>query len=133
MDKKQFILNHKRISSQFNELLNEWDFLGVVKLGVMDEYQDLIGPLLAKLQENSNLDSFEEFVQNVVVDKYEVNPKRIKEFTQKVIAWWEKEPEEEKFFCLCCGYKTLREKPPGTFDICKICDWEDDFSDGGAN
>lgn len=37
------------------------------------------------------------------------------------------------YFCLCCGYKTLHEKPPGSFDICRICLWEDDDEDGGAN
>ncbi|MHC0039752.1 CPCC family cysteine-rich protein [Pseudoneobacillus sp. C159] len=45
-----------------------------------------------------------------------------------------------KFTCPCCGYKTLDEEPPGTYDICEICFWEDDgvqFNDpdfkGGAN
>ena len=45
-----------------------------------------------------------------------------------------------KFACPCCGYKTLDEKPLGTYDICPVCFWEDDpvqFSDpdcpGGAN
>ena len=38
-----------------------------------------------------------------------------------------------KYFCLCCGYKTLEEEPPGTYYICEICDWEDDTCDGGAN
>lgn len=45
-----------------------------------------------------------------------------------------------KYTCPCCGYKTLEEKPTGTFQICEICFWEDDsvqFSDpdyeGGAN
>jgi len=33
-----------------------------------------------------------------------------------------------KFTCPCCGYKTLKNKPPGTFEICKICFWEDDSS-----
>lgn len=44
------------------------------------------------------------------------------------------------FFCPCCGYQTLDEKPPGTFNICEVCFWEDDnvqFDDldyvGGAN
>ncbi|MFH0068443.1 CPCC family cysteine-rich protein [Peribacillus sp. NPDC056705] len=31
-----------------------------------------------------------------------------------------------KYTCLCCGYKTLDEEPPGTYDICEICFWEDD-------
>lgn len=46
----------------------------------------------------------------------------------------------DKFTCACCGYKTLTEKPPGTYEICKICFWEDDvvqyedpFYRGGAN
>lgn len=30
------------------------------------------------------------------------------------------------YTCPCCGYKTLEEKPPGTFEICSICFWEDD-------
>ncbi|MED4285135.1 CPCC family cysteine-rich protein [Priestia megaterium] len=45
-----------------------------------------------------------------------------------------------KYTCPCCGYNTLEEEPPDTFDICEICFWEDDgvqFDDpdyeGGAN
>ncbi|MGM1019065.1 MAG: CPCC family cysteine-rich protein [Bacillota bacterium] len=45
-----------------------------------------------------------------------------------------------KYACPCCGYKTLDEEPPGTYDICEICFWEDDgvqFAnpefEGGAN
>lgn len=47
---------------------------------------------------------------------------------------------DARFHCPCCGYPTLSEAPPGTFDICTICGWEDDnvqFNDpsyrGGAN
>lgn len=42
--------------------------------------------------------------------------------------------------CPCCRYLTLAEEPPGTFEICPVCGWEDDevqFRDanyeGGAN
>lgn len=31
-----------------------------------------------------------------------------------------------KYTCPCCGYRTLEKEPPGTFQICKICFWEDD-------
>ena len=31
-----------------------------------------------------------------------------------------------KYTCPCCGYKTLDEEPPNTYDICEICFWEDD-------
>ena len=34
--------------------------------------------------------------------------------------------EEKKYPCPCCGSLTLSEPPPGTFDICDVCDWEDD-------
>ncbi|MCB2299517.1 CPCC family cysteine-rich protein [Clostridium tagluense] len=44
------------------------------------------------------------------------------------------------YACPCCGYKTLSEKPPGTYEICRVCYWEDDglqYGDpdceGGAN
>ncbi len=45
-----------------------------------------------------------------------------------------------KYICPCCGYRTLEEEPPGKFDICPVCYWEDDrvqYYDhdykGGAN
>lgn len=32
----------------------------------------------------------------------------------------------KKYKCPCCGYYTLTEKPPGTYEICPVCDWGDD-------
>jgi hypothetical protein len=44
------------------------------------------------------------------------------------------------YACPCCRFLTLSEQPPGTFEICPVCFWEDDnvqFEDpdyaGGAN
>ncbi|MES5867945.1 CPCC family cysteine-rich protein [Bacillus cereus group sp. RP32] len=45
-----------------------------------------------------------------------------------------------KYTCPCCEYRTIEEEPPGTYEICNICYWEDDevqFNgpdfEGGAN
>lgn len=45
-----------------------------------------------------------------------------------------------KYKCPCCGNYTLNGRPPGTYEICMICQWEDDqvqYDDpayaGGAN
>ncbi len=42
--------------------------------------------------------------------------------------------------CRCCGYLTLAEEPPGTYQVCPVCNWEDDVEQcaddqfaGGAN
>lgn len=47
---------------------------------------------------------------------------------------------DKGYSCPCCNFLTLSESPPGTFEICPVCGWEDDdvqfnnpnFS-GGAN
>ena len=45
-----------------------------------------------------------------------------------------------RYDCPCCDRPTLAEPPPGTYEICDVCGWEDDsvqFGDpdyeGGAN
>lgn len=34
--------------------------------------------------------------------------------------------EQTMFPCPCCGSLALSEPPPGTFEICGTCRWEDD-------
>lgn len=31
-----------------------------------------------------------------------------------------------KYKCVCCGKYTMKSEPPGTFEICPVCFWEDD-------
>lgn len=47
---------------------------------------------------------------------------------------------DDNYFCRCCGFNSLHEKPNGEYNICRICYWEDDpiqFKEpnyqGGAN
>jgi ribonuclease HII len=61
------------------------------------------------------------------------------EETEAVLVELAAEPEP-RYACPCCGFLTLPAPPPGTFDLCEVCWWEDDpvqFRDptyeGGAN
>jgi hypothetical protein len=29
-------------------------------------------------------------------------------------------------YCPCCGYRTLTEAQPGSYEVCPVCDWMDD-------
>jgi cysteine-rich CPCC protein len=47
---------------------------------------------------------------------------------------------DQRYPCPCCGFLTLEEVPPGSFEICPVCWWEDDAVQyahpdmaGGAN
>ncbi|MBP7867845.1 MAG: hypothetical protein KA419_18090 [Acidobacteria bacterium] len=46
---------------------------------------------------------------------------------------------DSRYTCPCCGYRTFKE-PPGSYEICSVCFWEDDpvqfldpWFEGGAN
>lgn len=48
-------------------------------------------------------------------------------------------PMSDKYTCPCCGYRTFA-APPGSYEICPVCFWEDDLVQlrwptytGGAN
>lgn len=68
-----------------------------------------------------------------LIDNFKQVLPLIKKHYEDNINILSKKIEPKLYFCLCCGYKTLEEKPSGTYEICHICGWEDDSGDGGAN
>ena len=53
---------------------------------------------------------------------------------------WHAPSGDDWYPCPCCGYFTLGERPSGTYLICPVCFWEDDWVQyrdpsyrGGAN
>lgn len=44
------------------ELLNEWDFIGVVPDGILDEYDCLIGPISGRLWHGAGSDELRAFL-----------------------------------------------------------------------
>ena len=88
MDKRKFILNHKIISSEFNKLLNKWDFLHVIDKDNQTEYSDLIGPFITQLQETNDKVKLEQFVHDYITDRYGYTPQRIDIFIEKMLKWW---------------------------------------------
>jgi len=77
-----------------------------------------------KYSENQIADVMEKFSDNELIE----------------IVEFQRSQANGKFYCECCGYNTLNEKPNGTYQICSICFWEDEpiqsadlNYEGGAN
>lgn len=52
----------------------------------------------------------------------------LKEYSDKElieIVEFQRAQANGRFYCDCCGYNTLNEKPNGTYQICTMCFWED--------
>lgn len=76
------------------------------------------------------------------------NPRTNASIALKAIESWPEDPSRfavevvmtsAAYPCPCCGHRTLGE-PPGSYEICKVCFWEDDAVqlrwptyEGGAN
>lgn len=73
---------------QLNNILNEWDFLGVVEAGVMDEYSDMLQPIILSLEKGVNEKKLAESITNFVDKTYRCSPSGAHELSKKILKWW---------------------------------------------
>lgn len=51
----------------------------------------------------------------------------IEDLAGMVIHWIRTRIFKKKYFCPCCGYRSLLHKSPGSTDLCNICGWRDNY------
>jgi hypothetical protein len=73
-----------------NDLLNQWDFLHVVDDTNIDEYSDLIDPILNNLKQGSDQKKLAEFIVDFVTKRYGDTPTKTYELAEKILQWWSK-------------------------------------------
>lgn len=57
-------------ATAIRELLNQWDFIGVVADGILDEYDCLIGPISSRLQRGETADELHAFLAAELSDHF---------------------------------------------------------------
>jgi len=79
------------ISAVLRLLLNEWDFIGVRDLSAHDdEYDCLVGPLMARLMAGANADEVAAFLGDDIEGHFGLRPTDIDiaGFAARAVAWW---------------------------------------------
>lgn len=75
---------------ELNNILNEWDFLGVVEAAVVDEYADILQPIINGLVKGVNQKDLTELIINFVSKHYGDKPNRTDEVSKEILKWWNK-------------------------------------------
>lgn len=88
--KKLKVLSFKKDTSELNKILNEWDFLNVAQHGILNEYMDLINPILNALYNKANADELAITINTLLADRYGLKSHNADkaEVAQKIINWW---------------------------------------------
>ncbi len=82
--------DYKENATHLNDLLNEWDFIGVVPLGAKDEYDCLIDPVLKILSEGKDETDLSAYLKLFIKEHFgmELDQKRVENFSNGVFNWW---------------------------------------------
>ena len=140
------IKSHIRISSDKSQTIIQVDTLELKdfledylteQCEIEYEYYQVLNPELKE----TNRESYNLFYSNIYTPEQieqaiiNLNEKEIRE-----IVDFQQIQANGKFYCPCCGFNSLIEPPNGTYNICRICFWEDDpiqqedpNYEGGAN
>ena len=80
----------KSLQRELLDMLNNWDFLEVVKEGKQDEYDYLADRLISQLFRESSADAISAVLKKEIKDHFGLNPKdyEIAPFAGKVINWF---------------------------------------------
>ena len=118
-----------KIENQLVLDIDTWELTNIIEDYLIEEceieyeYFQEINPELSKI----NYSSYRLFFS----DKYSENQiaDALKKYSDKElveIVEYQRSQANGKFYCECCGFNTLNEKPNGTYEICTTCFWEDD-------
>ena len=80
-------------SSQLNDLLCEWDPIGVMSVGApRDEYGCLIGPLLTLLQSGGTATDIQSYLRKEIVDHFGLSPEHYDflAVAKRLRAWFDR-------------------------------------------
>jgi hypothetical protein len=73
-------------------MLNEWDFIGVREFYAGDdEYDCLLGPLLARLAAGESVEEVAGFLREEIEGHFGLEPTgvQIATFAARTVAWWQ--------------------------------------------
>jgi hypothetical protein len=76
--------------SELRALLNQWDFIGVMDVGIEDEYECMIGPLLLRLESGQTVAQISQFLEDNLRDHFGMH--RVDDldaFAKRVKSWFD--------------------------------------------
>lgn len=134
------------LSGKIDEIQFSDDFYSTFDLEVdydsLTEEENKIFSELSKI--SARFSPFEEDLKNypgTYFSKEDLKNKIIETKEKLKHNFWILEDQSvERYPCACCGYLTMSSPEHGTFEICPVCYWEDDYVqfndinfEGGAN
>ncbi len=88
------VQDFKEQEKQLRTILNEWDVLGVVDDGVLDEYDDLNHWLLSILHKNADKNEIRSYLIEKLDKHYGLSSasynRNIEQTLDKIVAWYYK-------------------------------------------